>query len=206
MSDDTSKTSHYFSDEPSLPSKESTYEFEFDGRTIVIASDRGVFSSSGLDKGTAVLLKHINVAVATLPDGDIVDVGCGAGPLTMALAARFPDRIVWGIDVNSRALDLTRRNAKRNGLGNVRVATPEDFPATVVAGIWSNPPIRVGKDALHKILLSWLTMLHHDGLCRLVVSKNLGGDSLQRWLTDKGFSCERLASKGGFRVFEVLHP
>ena len=69
--------------------------------------------------------------------------------------------------------------------------------------IWSNPPIRIGKPALHDLLLTWLPRLAADGRAVLVVGKNLGADSLQRWLVEQGYPCERLASAKGFRVLEA---
>lgn len=205
MSNDSSRSSHYFSSSPAVDSSETEYTFAFDGADIRIVADRGVFSMRGLDKGTAVLLRHVDVSTSDLPAGDIVDVGCGAGPLTLALARNFPDRIVWGVDVNPRALELTRRNARANGLANVRTATPDAAPASPVAAIWSNPPIRIGKVALHEVLRRWLVQLADGGICRLVVNRNLGGDSLQKWIISEGFACDRIGSKSGFRVLEVSH-
>jgi 16S rRNA G1207 methylase RsmC len=122
--------------------------------------------------------------------------------LTMAL--RSPDATVWAIDVNSRARDLCRRNAERNGLANVRVAAPDEVPADVrFSTIWSNPPIRIGKPALRALLLTWLARLTADGTATLVVQKHLGADSLQRWLTSEGYPTERVASKSGFRLITV---
>ena len=197
---------HYFSENPHAESAECEYHFTFDDATIRIVSDRGVFSMNGLDKGTATLMNHLSDADAPLPPGVIVDLGCGAGPLTIALAKRFPARTVWGVDVNARALELTVRNARLNNVPNVKTCTPDTFPEIAVAAIWSNPPIRIGKDALHQMLSAWLKRLERRGQCRIVVNKNLGGDSLQRWLVSEGFLCARLASKSGFRIFEVSHP
>lgn len=198
--------SHYFSEKPQANSAEREYRFEVDDTPIRIVSDRGVFSMNSLDKGTAALLHHLSVDEASLPPGDIVDVGCGAGPLAIALAHHFPTRQVWGVDVNSRALELTERNARLNNVSNVKTSTPENFPDVHVAAIWSNPPIRIGKPALHELLLVWLRRLEPHGICRLVINKNLGGDSLQKWLVSEGFECERIGSKSGFRILEVSHP
>lgn len=72
-----------------------------------------------------------------------------------------------------------------------------------VSLIWSNPPVRIGKEALHELLVSWLSVLTDDGVAYLVVQKNLGADSLQKWLHGQGFSCEKLASAKGFRILEA---
>jgi 16S rRNA G1207 methylase RsmC len=138
--------------------------------------------------------------------GTYLDLGCGYGAIACALASVAPAAEVWAVDVNERALRLCRDNADRLGLGERLCARPpEEVPADVTFDeIWSNPPIRIGKPALHRLLLTWLPQLKADGRAVLVVSKNLGADSLQRWLVDQGFRCDRLGSAKGFRVLEVL--
>jgi len=134
----------------------------------------------------------------------VLDLGCGAGPIALTMARRSPDATVWAVDVNARARDLCRRNAERNSLPNIVVAHPDEVPADVdFSTIWSNPPIRIGKAALHDLLLTWLERLAAGGDAALVVQKHLGADSLQRWLEAQGYSCERLTSKAGYRLFAV---
>jgi 16S rRNA G1207 methylase RsmC len=138
--------------------------------------------------------------------GDLLDLGCGAGPIALTMARRSPDATVWAVDVNARARDLCRRNAERNALANVRAVSPDEVPPDVrFATIWSNPPIRIGKPALHDLLETWLARLDADGSASLVVQKHLGADSLQRWLIDLGYRCDRVGSKAGFRVLTVRH-
>jgi 16S rRNA G1207 methylase RsmC len=109
--------------------------------------------------------------------------------------------------VNQRSLDLTSANAARLGLKNIKTARPEEVPADLkFSGIWSNPPIRVGKDALHDILRTWLPRLNETAESYLVVQKNLGADSLHRWLEAEmpaGFSTIRVDTAKGFRVLRV---
>jgi 16S rRNA G1207 methylase RsmC len=113
---------------------------------------------------------------------------------------------VWAVDVNARALELCRRNAERNALPNVRVVSPDDVPPAVMfATIWSNPPIRIGKSALHDLLSTWLARLDAAGSASLVVQKHLGADSLQRWVIELGYRCDRVGSKAGFRLLTVRH-
>ena len=123
----------------------------------------------------------------------------------MAMAMGSPTATVWAVDVNVRSLDLLRGNAARLGLGGVRPITPDQVPDDVrFTAIWSNPPIRVGKEALHALLERWLPLLTDDGVAHLVVQRNLGADSLQRWLTDVlGMPAARVASAKGFRVLRV---
>ena len=164
-----------------------------------LETDAGVFSPSRLDAGTRLLL---DVAATPVGTGDLLDLGAGYGPIALVLAARAPGATVWAVDVNERALDLCARNAERAGLGNVRCALPDDpaLPATF-AGMWSNPPIRAGKAALHSLLTDWLPRV--AGPSYLVVSKNLGSDSLARWLGGQGYTVARVSSNAGFRVLEV---
>jgi 16S rRNA G1207 methylase RsmC len=201
-----SRDSHYFSENPSGPSKPSEFEIEVNGRTLVLQSDQGVFSRHGLDKGTAVLLDIMSRGnYPTVPDGSfLADVGCGTGAIALTLAALYPACTVMAVDVNERARALCASNAKKNGLSNITVLSPEELDETIrYSMLWSNPPIRIGKPALRQLLLEWMQRLTEDGTGRLVVSKNLGGDSLAEWLSESGFATKKLASSKGFRVFEV---
>ncbi len=169
---------------------------------VELESSRGVFSGGGLDVGTAVLLRS-----TTPPAGPVqlLDLGCGIGPVTVALGLANPEAAITAVDVNDRALALTRANADRLGIGDrVRTAQPDDVPVgETYDEIWSNPPIRIGKAALHDLLTTWLARLRPGGTARLVVARNLGADSLATWLEDEGWDCRRTASAKGFRVFAV---
>jgi 16S rRNA (guanine1207-N2)-methyltransferase len=168
---------------------------------LELDTDSGMFSPSRLDPGTRLLLESAPPPPAR---GNLLDLGCGYGPLALVLAARSPGARVWAVDVNTRALELCARNAERAGLPNVRCAAPED-PALpgAFALIWSNPPIRIGKAALHALLATWLARLTAGGAAYLVVQRNLGSDSLQRWLEDAGWPAERIAARSGYRVLRV---
>jgi 16S rRNA (guanine1207-N2)-methyltransferase len=160
-----------------------------------------VFARDAVDPGTKLLL--LDGGSPQTP-GDIVDLGCGYGPIALTLAARYPHRPVWAVDVNTRALELCRENAATNGITNVTVAHPADVPDDLhVAELWSNPPIRIGKPALHELLLGWFGRLVDGGRALLVVHKHLGADSLRRWLDDEGWTTTVLSSRSGYRVIEV---
>ncbi|HYW25523.1 MAG TPA: methyltransferase [Terriglobales bacterium] len=168
------------------------------GRVLDLATDAGVFSRAQLDPGTSVLLE---VAPPPPAGGDLLDVGCGYGPVALSMAVQSPDAVVWAVDVNERARDLCAANAAAAGAANVRVRHPDEVPEGVLfARIASNPPIRVGKEVLHELLRRWLDRLRPDGEAYLVVQKNLGSDSLQRWLVEQGWPTRRIASRRGFRV------
>jgi 16S rRNA (guanine1207-N2)-methyltransferase len=194
---------HYFEEQPAVASSTSTVDVVVPGASFTMHTDRGVFSHGRLDTGTAVLLRS---APALPPSGVALDLGCGAGPIAIAMALRSPGLDVWAVDVNERARALCAANAAAAGAGNVRVAAPDEVPAAVRFDvIWSNPPIRVGKDALHDLLLTWLARLAPGGEAVLVVQKHLGADSLQRWLVGSGWPTSRAASAKGYRVLHI-HP
>lgn len=200
----TGRSSQYFSEQPSGTEVRRTIKAQIWGRELTLITASGVFAADGLDHGTAVLLR-----ASPIPQGNprILDLGCGYGPIALAIAVHCPGALVDAVDVNERALALCRENAEALGVSDrVRVLRPEDVePDVRYDEIWSNPPIRIGKQSLHELLLSWLARLAPDGVARLVVGKNLGSDTLQRWLIEQGYSCERLASSKGFRVL-VVNP
>jgi 16S rRNA G1207 methylase RsmC len=198
---------HYFTPDPGAPVQVRYVHFAVAGRDFRLAAASGVFSAGRLDPGTSVLL-----AKADLPGPDVrgplLDLGCGYGPIAAVLASVAPAATVYAIDVNQRALDLVRRNAADAGVtGRVIAAAPDEVPEGVTfTQIWSNPPIRIGKDELHRLLRRWLARLAPDGEAWLVVARNLGADSLQRWLVeDQGWQVDRHASQKGFRVLRVHH-
>ena len=195
---------HYFSETPGKEFKPKEITVEINGQEVVVTTAGGIFSPDHIDLGTQVLLAHLDEAP---PSGDILDIGCGWGPIAVALASHSPKATIWAIDVNERSLELTKANAARLGLKNIKVCKPEDVPSDIeFTGIWSNPPIRVGKDALHEILLSWLPRLRVSADAYLVVQKNLGADSLHRWLDAElpaDFSTIRVDTAKQFRVLRV---
>ena len=196
-------TSQYFEPDPNVASRPRTVDLVLPDTTLHLRTDRGVFSAAGVDPGTKLLL--LDAGEPPPGSSDLLDLGCGYGPIALTLARRAPDAIVWAIDVNRRALQLCAANAETNGLTNVRTAEPDEVPDDIrFAGIWSNPPIRIGKAALHELLLTWLERLSIDGHAWFVVQKHLGSDSLAKWLTDQGWPATRRISQSGYRVLEVV--
>ena len=165
-----------------------------------------VFSGSKLDLGTRQLL---SVAPDLPEEGTFLDLGCGWGPIATVMSLEAPGAVVWAVDVNSRALDLTARNAQAHDASGVRVLTADEALAASVESdtrfdvIWSNPPVRIGKEAMHEMLASWLGRLAPSGVAYLVVQRNLGADSLITWLNGQGFEASKFASKKGYRIIEV---
>ncbi len=195
---------HYFSETPGSTFKPKNIQVEINGSLVSVTTSGGIFSPDHIDQGTGILLNHLDEAP---PSGNIIDIGCGWGPIALALASHSPKATIWAIDVNERSLELTAANAAKLGLTNIKTCKPEDVPDDLVfSGIWSNPPIRVGKEVLHEILLKWLPRLADGAEGYLVVQKNLGADSLHRWLEDslpKDFSTIRVETAKSFRILRV---
>jgi 16S rRNA G1207 methylase RsmC len=193
---------HYFSSTPTGPERRRAVDVTLFGQTVSVQTANGVFAGGGLDKGTAVLLREVPA-----PTGHpkILDLGCGWGAIALGLALASRGAVVDAVDVNDRALDLCRANAAQLGVSDrVRVLRPEQVPPdSRYDEIWSNPPIRIGKAALHDLLQTWLARLTPDGVAHLVVGKNLGADTLADWLNGEGYLCRRTGSAKGFRVLQV---
>ncbi len=195
---------HYFESPATDRHSLVTVRLALADRVVHLTTDVGVFSRSRVDPGTSVLLRTLPAPPAT---GDLLDLGCGYGPIALALAVQSPRATIWAVDVNERARALCAANAARNGLDNVQARAPEDVDAGIrFAMIASNPPIRAGKAALHELLGDWLPRLLTGGEAYLVVQKHLGSDSLQRWLNEQGWPTTRVASRQGFRVLRSSTP
>jgi 16S rRNA (guanine1207-N2)-methyltransferase len=194
-------STQYFAEEPEAPHRPGLVHVVLPDVHLALQTDAGVFSPGRLDPGSRLLLE---TAPPPPPAGDLLDLGCGYGPLALVLASRAPGASVWATDVNRRALALCSINKGAAGLGNVRCVPPGDpgLPASFRL-IWSNPPIRIGKAALHELLSDWLARLTADGEAFLVVQRNLGSDSLQRWLAGAGWAADRFAARAGYRVLRV---
>lgn len=193
--------SHYFEAQPTAAHRPGLVRVVLPDAYLELETDSGVFSPGRLDPGTRLLLEE---APPPPLDGDLLDLGCGYGPVACVLATRVPQATVWAVDVNQRALDLCRRNAERAGLANVRAITPGAPEAPVqLAAIWSNPPVRVGKAELHDMLRTWLARLRPGGQACLVIGRNLGADSLHSWLSASGWPVTRIASRSGYRLLRV---
>lgn len=195
---------HYFSASPAGDFTPSEISVRLAGRELVLETAGGIFSPEHVDAGTEALLRIVPDSPTT---GDLLDLGCGWGPIALTMAIEAPESRVWAVDVNERALELTRRNAARAECPNITASKPTEVPADVrFAAIWSNPPIRVGKTELHAMLEMWLPRLVPGGEAYFVVAKHLGADSLLSWMTGR-FADTHVVTKGdhykGFRVIEV---
>ena len=193
---------HYFTADPQAPFKRIPVRADVWGHWLELTTGSGVFAQGRLDIGTGVLLREQSPPESART---VLDLGCGYGVIGLAVAVAVPECQVTAVDVNERALLLANENARQLGVADrFRACLPDEVdPDATYDEIWSNPPIRIGKEALHDLLLTWLPRLAPDGCARLVVGKNLGSDSLAEWLTDQGFPTAKVGSAKGFRVLET---
>lgn len=197
---------HYFSPRTATDDARFPLRVRLAGQDLELVSSSSVFSGRGLDKATAVLLDRLDTLAEVPAGARLLDLGCGWGPIALTAALTHPDAEVWAVDVSARARELTAHNTQLLGLDNVRVVSPEETPQDLQLDvIWSNPPIRIGKPALHALLLEWVGRLVPQGTAALVVGRNLGADPLARWLAEQlpGRAVAKVASAKGFRVLEV---
>lgn len=194
---------HYFSADPSAPAKLTEVEIEVGGQVLKLSASSGTFSSERLDPGTRVLLGLWELFPT---DGIVLDLGCGWGPIGLSIAKLQPATEVIGVDVNQRSVELANANAKRNGLANFSACLDKDLDANLeIDHIWSNPPIRIGKENLHDLLRNYMSRLKPTGDAYLVVQKQLGAESLQRWIAQQWPEREvtKVENSKGFRVIRI---
>ena len=194
---------HYFSASPDSPSTLREITYQVADREFAVQAASGTFSASKLDPGTSILLSKFEEFPAS---GKVLDLGCGWGPISLAIASFSPETTLWALDVNARSMELASKNAAKLGLSNIKVVTAEQVPQDLkFDAIWSNPPIRIGKAALHELLRTWLPRLESGGRAMLVVQKQLGADSLLSWIQAEfpDLTSSRFSTDKGFRVLEI---
>ncbi|MDA7761547.1 class I SAM-dependent methyltransferase, partial [Aquiluna sp.] len=141
--------------------------------------------------------------------GNVLDLGCGWGPIGVTIACLSPETKVFSIDINKRSVDQTLANAKISDAKNLEAMLADELPKNLrFTAIWSNPPIRIGKKALHALMHSYIPKLEPLGKAYFVVQKNLGSDSLQRWLEESfpDHQIRRVGTEKSYRVLEVISP
>jgi len=195
---------HYFSESPKSTHSTNFHEVALRSHTVTVTTASGTFSPGGVDRGTQVLLKY---APPPPPQGNFLDIGCGWGPLSLALALESPQAQVIGIEVNERARMSATENYENLGISNLTICHPDEVPPQSRFDlIWSNPPIRVGKVALYEIVTRWLNTLTAQGEAWFVIAKKLGGDSLHDWINQGkagDFQATRVETSKGFRVLHI---
>ncbi|WP_018924681.1 class I SAM-dependent methyltransferase [Salsuginibacillus kocurii] len=189
---------HYYSSQPEVKSSPETFTAELRGREFSFTSDRGVFSKGEVDEGSRLLVENFAFPAV---EGRVLDIGCGYGPVGLALAADTEHEVVLA-DVNERAVELSRKNADRAGLRNVEVVKSDQFEAIEgsFAAIVSNPPIRAGKNVVHSMITKAREHLLEQGELWVVIRKKQGAPSARAHMETLFAEVEIVRRNKGFYV------
>ncbi|WP_161878092.1 class I SAM-dependent methyltransferase [Alkalibacterium sp. MB6] len=196
---------HYYTAKPNTKSNPMTWEATLDHRLFQFMTDSGVFSKGSVDYGSRLLIETVDLT--DFPSGDLLDVGCGYGPMGMALAAKDESRVVDMVDVNLRALELAKQNVKINRVKNCRIYQSniyESVEKTDFVGIFSNPPIRAGKEVVHEILEKACNHLIIGGRLTIVIQKKQGAPSAKKKMEAVFGNAERLVQDKGYWILESI--
>ncbi len=198
---------HYFDPSPAVRDRPGEVYLPVGDERLPLHTDAGVFSKGKIDRGTRLLLAAMERGSLALPeDGDVCDLGCGYGPIGIAVAKMRPKTRVYMVDINPRAVELAERNVRRHRLGNVQVRrgdgvsvfAPQRFDLII-----TNPPIRAGKAQVHALLTEAKEWLVPGGRLALVIRTQQGAKSLAAFLETLFPVVEEIEKGGGFRVYEA---
>ena len=196
-------TEHYYAKNPGATHDERRVIFEILGLKIQCTTDSGVFSREGLDMGTRILLEALPEA-----SGRVLDLGCGWGPVGVALGKKYPAAELLLTDVNERAAELAARNLRDNGVTNAQVVCGEGFEK--VEGVFDlialNPPIRAGKSVIYDLFAEAAAHLTDGGALYIVIRKQQGAESAQKYLNTIYSEVERVARDKGYWVLRCAKP
>lgn len=193
---------HYYSNQPEIAHDRKELKTELRGQTFTFVSDAGVFSKGGIDYGSRVLIEAMNFR----SDARVLDVGCGYGPIGLSAAKLATHGHVTMIDINSRAVELAKENAKRNGISNVSILESDLFAG--VEGqqfdvVLTNPPIRAGKETVHAIFEKAWNHLAEDGQLWVVIQKKQGAPSAKVKLEGLFQMVEEVTKDKGYRIYKA---
>jgi len=194
---------HYYSQKPTAGHDLYTIEATLRGRAYSFQSDAGVFSRKGIDFGSRLLIETMELA----SDARVLDVGCGYGPIGLAAAALAHRGTVTMIDINERAIELAKRNARRNGIANVRILQSDRLSEVLQErfdAVLTNPPIRAGKDVVHGIFEQAAEVLVPGGALWVVIQKKQGAPSAFAKLEELFASVEEVRKDKGYRIFKAV--
>ena len=194
---------HYYTRVPQSESKPIPCDYTYRGIPLSFQTDAGVFSKGEVDTGTRLLLEALPEKMA----GEILDLGCGWGVIGISIARKWPETRVTMADVNTRALDLSRENAKRN---HAEVTCAESDGMAALKGkafdaVVTNPPIRAGKQVIYGMFADAAKSLNPGGALYLVIRKQQGAESCMKYLQTIFDSVEKLDKSGGFWVLKCIH-
>lgn len=195
---------HYYTSKPTVVSNQKTWSFVLKGSSFSFTSDSGVFSKNEVDFGSRLLVEEFKIPEVA---GPFLDVGCGYGPIGLALAKVHNDRFVEMIDVNERAIELAKKNAEMNKVTNVEIHQSDLFTNVEkreFAAIVSNPPIRAGKKVVHHILEESYQYLVPGGELWVVIQKKQGAPSAIEKLETVYEEVEIVERKKGYHIIRAV--
>lgn len=195
-------SNHYYSKKPEVASSKQLHEWNLRGFTLKLNTDAGVFSKAGVDYGSQVLINAMEFA----ENATVLDVGCGYGPIGITAAKLAPKGHVTMIDINERAVELSKENAKLNGVSNVTILQSDLYEAVKNNSydcIVSNPPIRAGKAVVHAVFEEGYELLNNGGTMWIVIQKKQGAPSAKDKLEQLFASVEEVTKDKGYRIFKA---
>ncbi|CAM3222235.1 class I SAM-dependent methyltransferase [Vagococcus fessus] len=197
------ENNHYFTNQPSTPHDLSEWTFDLKGKRFRFTTDSGVFSKKTVDFGSRVLIDAFTEE--GLPEGDILDVGCGYGPIGLSLASQS-SRVVEMVDINERAVELAKLNAKHNGVENVDIHVSNIYESVEgeFAAVLSNPPIRAGKAVVHTILEGAYPLLVEGGTLTVVLQKKQGAPSAAKKMEEVFGNVKTLTKDKGYYILQSV--
>lgn len=192
---------HYYTAKPTVKSNRQKWQTILNEQEMNFYSDRGVFSKDQVDVGSRVMIETVDPSV--YPSGAWLDMGCGYGPIGLALAKSYPEIHVEMVDINERAVELSRENALLNGIKNVDIHSSnlfEDVKGQEFAAIFCNPPIRAGKQVVHQILEESKDYLKKGGFLTIVIQRKQGAPSAQAKMEAVFGNVERIGLEKGYWI------
>ena len=199
--------SHYYDENPEVESDESLFTYSYDNHDLELMTDAGVFSKGKIDFGSDLLIKTFLKTYPPGPTKNIIDVGCGYGPIGLMIAKVSPHHAVTMVDVNQRALSLSRKNMKRNRIDNVEVKESDGLSKAednAYDFVLTNPPIRAGKQVVHRILEDAYNKLKQDGELFVVIQKKQGMPSAKSKMQETFNNVEVLEKSKGYYILRSV--
>ncbi|WP_436862332.1 class I SAM-dependent methyltransferase [Staphylococcus caeli] len=199
--------SHYYDENPEVESDETLFTYSYDNQNIELVTDAGVFSKGKIDFGSDLLVRTFLKAYPPGPTKRIIDVGCGYGPIGLMIAKTSPHHAITMVDVNQRALSLARKNIKRNRIDNVEVKESDGLSNVeddAYDFVLTNPPIRAGKQVVHRILEEAFDKLTHDGELFVVIQKKQGMPSAKSKMQETFNNVEVLEKSKGYYILRSV--
>lgn len=200
---------HYFTPKPRVPHAENRFRDRLRGREFEFVTDAGVFGRERVDPGTRLLIEEVDLEFR--PIRRVLDLGCGWGPIGIAIAGALPRAEVTGVEINERAAGLAERNAVFNGVRNFRVLTKDATlltPGEVAVEdgfdlVVSNPPLRAGKQVVWAFIDAAHRLLVPGGRLVMVARTSQGGKSLEKRMAEVFGDAATVGRGGGYRLLEA---